>query len=321
MNIFQSLSEGYGRLTETNLSAFLRFLLSPNEAHGFRDMVLRQFLKAVASSSGDAERFDDALQKEALEARIALEVLYAGAQDQRIDLEIEIFDQTGEHQRKLHHIVVENKIKAASAQVDQLVRQFECVCQAMSEEESAPITMVFLTPPGDDKRLQDQFSNLSIDQLTPHRKTWLRWHGTDESHDTIVSLLRKVLLMEACAQIEPIADYMRHTLKAFIMFLERNVEMSQQKRIGSKEPGSVVSQETVTLDGRTYTITRMSDGVIQVFDDADEEVRAYPILRQVNIKYGFNLSLTGSTGKSINTQLFGRRLLERLAQRNNDSTE
>lgn len=315
MNIFQSLSQGYGRLTETNLSAFLRFLLSPHEAHGFSDLVLRQFLKAVASASGEASRFDDALRSGVLEARIALEVIYPGEQGQRIDLEIEVFNRTGEQQRKLHHIVVENKIKASSAQVDQLVRQFECISQAMSEEEPAPITMVFLTPPGDDRRLQQQFASLSIDQSSPHRKAWLRWHDSHETQDTIVSLLRRVLAMEALAQIEPITDYMRHTLKAFAMFLERNVEMSRQKRMERAEPGSIVGQANVTLDERVYTITRTADGVVQVFDDADEEVRAYPVLRQVNATYGLGLALTGSTGRKINTQLFGRRVIERLAHR------
>lgn len=315
MNIFQSLSQGYGRLTETNLSAFLRFLLNPHEAHGFSDLVLRHFLRAVACSCGQPNRFEDALLNTVLDAAIGLEVTYSGDHPQRIDLEIEIFDGVGEQQRKLHHIVVENKVKASSAQSDQLARQFECVSQAMSEEEPSPITMVFLTPPGDDDRLKRQFDGLSIDARSPHRKAWVRWHGVDHSQETIVSLLRRVLVMEAQAEIEPIADYMRHTLKAFAMFLERNVELSQQKRMVRAEPGSIVAREVVTIGEHLYTITRTADGVVQVLDEAQEEVRAYPILRQVNDAYGLELTLTGSTGRQINTQLFGRRVLERLGAR------
>jgi hypothetical protein len=44
MNIFKVLSRGHGNISETNISAYLGYLLDPSEDHGFQDFFLKKFL-------------------------------------------------------------------------------------------------------------------------------------------------------------------------------------------------------------------------------------------------------------------------------------
>jgi len=44
MNIFKILASGHGNVSETNVSAFLGYLLNPNEDHGLKDEFFKEFL-------------------------------------------------------------------------------------------------------------------------------------------------------------------------------------------------------------------------------------------------------------------------------------
>lgn len=81
-----------------------------------------------------------------------------------------------------------------------------------------------------------------------HRKAWLRWAGADGEARHIVGLLRELLRREADATIAPIADYLRHTIKAFIRHIEdgpagstgrvKRANTSRNARILTSERGS-----------------------------------------------------------------------------------
>ena len=47
MNIFKTLATGDGSINEPNISAFLGYLLNPNEDHGLRDELLKRLLKPL----------------------------------------------------------------------------------------------------------------------------------------------------------------------------------------------------------------------------------------------------------------------------------
>lgn len=47
MNVFKVLSSGHGNVSETNISAFLGYLLNPKADHGLNAEFLKSFLEPV----------------------------------------------------------------------------------------------------------------------------------------------------------------------------------------------------------------------------------------------------------------------------------
>ncbi|HEX7911969.1 MAG TPA: PD-(D/E)XK nuclease family protein [Paraburkholderia sp.] len=321
MNIFYALSEGRGRLTETNLSAFAAFLLAPNKPHGFSGAFLRAFLTEVAKCCADPERFSAALSHPLLSVEVGLEKKYDKPVSRIVDIEIQLITGDGDSQQTVHHIIIENKVKAGAAQTQQLAEQFACISEA-NRDLPTPVTVVFLTPPGDAAALRAEFDALKLDVRHPHRKAWLRWTGGPESQRSVSELIRDLLRREAIAEIEPITDYTRHTLKAFVQFLQREIvaESVAKRRFASQDSMDVIEQRLVELDGKDYVIARYrgagTSGPVKVFDaEADQEVDAHPMLRVANSQYALGIQLHGSGGRMINTQLLGKYVLTELTKR------
>ncbi|KDR28536.1 MULTISPECIES: hypothetical protein [Caballeronia] len=137
-----------------------------------------------------------------------------------------------------------------------------------------------------------------------------------------MELIRDLLRREALAEIEPISDYTRHTLKAFVQFLQREIvaESVAKRRFASQDSMDVIEQRLVELNGKEYLIARYrgagTSGPVKVFDaEADQEVDAHPMLRLANDRYDLGIQLLGSGGRMINTQLLGKYVLAELAKR------
>ncbi len=58
MNIFKILANGYGSINENNVSAFLGYLLDPNENHGLGYEFLKLFLKEFEIEDFNPEHYD-----------------------------------------------------------------------------------------------------------------------------------------------------------------------------------------------------------------------------------------------------------------------
>ncbi|WP_454875211.1 PD-(D/E)XK nuclease family protein [Paraburkholderia xenovorans] len=321
MNIFYALSEGRGRLTETNLSAFAAFLLAPHQPHGLSNAFLRAFLTEVAACCGEPERFSAALSHPLLSVEVGLEKGYGKPVSRIVDIEIKLVTGDGDAQQTVHHIVIENKVKAGAAQPQQLAEQFACISE-VNRDSPTVITVVFLTPPGEAAALQAEFAALDIESRHPHRKAWLRWTGGPEGQRPVSELIRDLLRREAIADIEPITDYTRHTLKAFVQFLQQRIvdESVAKRRFASPDLTDVIEQRLVELDGKDYVITRYrgagATAPVKVFDaEADQEVDALPMLRVANAQYALGIKLYGSGGQPINTQLLGKFVLSELTRR------
>ncbi|WP_321917434.1 MULTISPECIES: hypothetical protein [Paraburkholderia] len=237
-----------------------------------------------------------------------------------MDIDVQIMTGEGEGQRKAHHLIVENKVKASSAQRTQLADEFACVSAAIREADPAPITVVFLTPPGESGALRDEFGTLELDGQDAHRKAWMRWRAPAAEHQqTIVDLIRELLRREAIAEIEPITDYIRHTLKAFVLFLQREIvsESAEKRRLPSLDATDATDQRIVELDSERYLIVRYGDETVKVFDvEEDQEVDAHPKLRRTNEAYGLDVPLTYASQRIKNTRVLGKQILKALWERN-----
>ena len=230
MNIFTVLSQGNGRLNEENLSAMLAFLLSPTQAHGFGDTFLRHFLNLLASKCEQNDRFDNVLNSgKTLTAEILLESPYSLDDRKRIvDIEIRLLarsiGKSESENTELHRIAIENKIRSQSSESDQLKEEFAAISQDI-EDDSVQLTMVFLTPPGDFQSLNSEFENLTEPMLGRHKKAWIRWIDQNDTGN-IYNQLKQVLRSESDSDISPINEYVRHTLKAFVVHIKESISPS-----------------------------------------------------------------------------------------------
>lgn len=328
MNIFKVLSQGKGRLNEENLSAMLGFLLSPAQTHGLGDIFLRQFLNMIAQKCGDKNRFDNVLNNgNPVQADVLLESAYSLNNKRRIvDIEIKIYATNTSVANEteipeIHRIAVENKIKAQSSDSEQLKEEFSAILQDIEGDETVQVTMIFLTPPGDYKNLNEEYENLNESILKTHRKAWLRWiEENGENH--IAALLKKLLKNESEAEIPPISEYVRHTLKAFIIHLSENITTSWINRRSAGGQGDIVESVVVEISNCKYRIERYESTTVRIFNlDTQEYEVTKPLLRKINKEKKLGIDLELSSGRKKNTRNLGRQVMKELLDQSKDLKE
>ena len=130
-------------------------------------------------------------------------------------------------------------------------------------------------------------------------------------------MLRHLLCQENQAAIAPIADYLRHTLKAFIRHIEESSAGTPLGRIPKPriDPESVDLADVilVQLGDVIYQIERYASGSFRVLNTVTQEYaeEAKPILRRVNEEktLGINIFRAGGTK---NTRTLGREVMRAL---------
>ena len=324
MNIFKVLSQGNGRLSETNLSAMLGFLLSPTETHGLGDVFLRYFLKLVAQKSGDEKRFDDVLNTgKSLRADINLEEPYSLNDKVRIvDVEIMIYANAiakGETAfAELHRVIIENKIKKQSSDSEQLKEEFLAIMQEVEGDETLKVTMVFLTPPGDYINSIATYDNLNESILGNNKKAWLKW-TEQNGEENMLGLLKQLLKSESASEISPINEYVRHTLKAFAVHIKENIATSNINRRFTGEPDNIIQSVLVQISDGIFRIEQSENNTIRIFNiDTQEYNVAKPLLRKINTEKQLGIELKLSTGRNKNTRNLGKQVIKELQLRGKD---
>jgi len=320
MNIFKVLSQGKGRLNEENLSAILGFLLSPTENHGLGDIFLRHFIENLACEilSG-TNWFSNVLDtKRIIDAEVFFEVPYevtSGAKKKRIiDIEIRIYSpySLGNSEKKeIHRIGIENKTRIQSNNdPDQLKEEFEGIKMDLGDDDVS-ITMVFLTPDGKPKALVETYEKLTDEILGTSKKVWVRWY--EQRRGEIIQIIKIILEKEENCEIEPISEYVRHTLKALVRHILENFKLS-----GPDIPfdvGEVVENKKIELSLGKYELKRYTSGSIKVFNlETGDEEPARTILRKIDQEMGLNM-LTHSSGLEKNTRTLGKDIIGFLNQK------
>jgi len=303
MNIFEVLNQGNSRLHEPSISAMLGYLLDTRRDHGLGDTFFREFLSLLNKESND-ERFSKYLERSFIDTDILLEEPYElNGSDKYIDIQASILkkDSQGNGQEDFR-LIIENKIKDRSTSKGQLNSYYRAIIQDDSTIDN--LAIIFLTPSSNRKSLKSEFHNLDL-KNSNHVKCWIRWN---EKENSIIKILKKILRKESEGEINPINEYTRHTIKAFILFLNATVTSTSDRtyRFG-EDIGEIVESIEVNLNGgKRYRIVRRDSQQIQVFED-EEKVTAKPILRSVIKSKNLDVPLSG-----INTRTMGRKVIEEL---------
>lgn len=275
MNIFQVLSQGKSRLHEPSMSAMLGYLLDSNKDHGLSDAFVRVFLQKT-----DATFFEKVLSQSAINSSVILESSYElDGSRKDIDIEISLLD---ENREIAYTIIIENKIKVGAANPKQLSDYYDAILQDDSKIKN--LLIVFLTPESNTTQLNAEFNNLKVNESLNHHKKWMYWDSTN--NESILAMVRDVLSMEAHGAINPINEYMRHTLKAFARHSSTAVQSKGLKtmRMGG-DIGDIIEEANIKLkDGTTYRVVLRDSTQIQVFnlETGDKEVARYILAKFID---------------------------------------
>ncbi len=270
MNIFNVLSQGKSNLHEPSVSAMLGYLLSPNGDHGIGDTFLRSFIQLIEEKSEHSENFtkNGFSNSQFINANIELEVQYKHL-DKRNDIDIQISFFDTKNEKEIHKIIIENKIRETSGNTNQLVDYYNAVIADEDYKLEKPaLTVIFLTPKSNNKTLTAEFENLKKNIKTEHNCVWLYW-SDDEEQNSVIDLIKNILQKELTAEINPINEYMRHTLKGFVNFMTSrtsNNSLERKMRTG-EDIGTIVDDVTIQLkNGKEYRIIRRDSSQIQVYN-------------------------------------------------------
>jgi hypothetical protein len=310
MNIFSVLSQGNSSLREVGMSAMLGYLLSPAEDHGLGDTLLRAFLEYLESNLGDSMDLNFIPADSRLKTHIELEKRL-NKNGSAIDIFMVIFDGDKEVLR----IGIENKIKRGAVSKGQLQRYYELLKAEKDEDnEPCPLYIIYLTP----SRLDcfgKEFGSLEV--RAEDKKAWLQWSQAEKDDTCIMSILRSLLQSELLAEIPPINEYMRHTLKAFIQHLATYSVSTKSKKNQTEDTSDIIETRVIEFkSGERYEINRRSSSQVQVFklssDDSDDD-KEQVSAKGVMLEYINEKGLDVGYKSGANTRSIGRHLLRALA--------
>jgi len=211
VNIFKILSSGDGSIQEPNVSAFLGYLLDPNKEHGLKDYLLRKIIEPLISEDKPLGllrngKIVNLTNDSNFKVEVELEKkvpISSGTQD--IDIVISIFEKT----ELIFILCIENKIRASSVTKNQLNKQLEGIQKEFSDK---PIGFIYLTPASCPKCLEEynEFTTTHNDIPATH----LLW--SSDIYELMVDMLEE----ESKGKIEPIFEYSKYTIKAFMNFIQ-----------------------------------------------------------------------------------------------------
>jgi len=295
MNIFQVLSQGKSRLHEPSMSAMLGYLLDSNKDHGLGDTFVRVFLEHL-----ETETLNELLLADFINSQVSLEEPYQldGARKD-IDVQVTILD---EKNNEVLRVIIENKIKVGAANPKQLKDYYSAV---VSEEPDLRLFFIFLTPDRKSSSLEAEYNNLKLENPEKHYKKWIFWESSPNKG--ILDLVRSVLAKEMSGEINPINEYMRHTLKAFIRHVMEVTQPQSRKTMRTgQDIGEIIDEATIkTKNGKCYRVVRRDSTQIQVFNQltGDKEI-ARRILSKFIDENGLGIPHTKLNTRGIGKQFF-----------------
>jgi len=256
MNIFKILSNGNGKIYETTVSAYLAFLLDPRGLHGLGSNLLEALLEPIIiadDAKGDFKNFirdenkivnlstySDYSVSVELEKKVELkeDVDQEDAKNRFIDIVVKIKNSANDS----IVVCIENKIRKDSIQNGQVQEQIVGILNDYENNDKVKIIYIYLVP--DYKKTRETLDEAvkyleKIKEINEVKKKvttkLVFWSSTKNENILMNELLSNILVKEAQNEIEPINAYSKHTIKAFIQFINTDFksyieEKSERKK-------------------------------------------------------------------------------------------
>lgn len=320
MNIFKALSEGNGKISETNITSFMNYLLdSTNELNNSFFILFAKLIDEQISKNkiGDYLKLNQKSIRSkiihfsnnfSVSAEPEYSIKNASGKKQIPDILLKVTSKKTEED--ILYLIIENKINKGAIKKGQIEQQFNFFSESDDYQEGLPIFSVLISPD------ELAFENLYIKaKAKNHLTAWLKWVNYKESKNSIESVLRKVIKYEQNAEIQPIDPNTQFIIKSFIDYIATEFSLKQNgKKNFSFKGFDEVEVAYAELNQNKFLIKRYSNNMVRLFDIEDNllEIEVKPILREINTHYNLEIELQHSTGKSKNTQIFGREVIRGL---------
>jgi len=289
MNIFKILSRGHGTIDETNISAFLYFILNPNETHGLHSEFLKEFIKPIVLNN--KERYKYLLCEKTTElkdlsknSQFSVEILIEKEVDvssfsttnetRNIDVVIEIYNKNKE--TPVYIFAIENKINdGASSDKEQLIDTQEGIKKHYKTE--AVFALIYLTK--DYSRIsQDFYSNYINNKDYCNNSLHYTWENTDtKKEQSVFTMFQNIISKEYMGEMEPLHEYSKYTLKSFMNFIKSDFKSQKEEKIER----NTISEEDYFNQNEVPRYIKDIHNLIQETDefDLDKEKTKFTNLR------------------------------------------
>ena len=256
MNIFKILANGHGSINENNVSAFLEYLLKPNEDHGLGYEFLERFLSSVLDDKDFIFRKYD--------YEVNLEQAFKGNDKKEVaDIVIICYsrDHSGGSQTKFKSLfegkvkiekvfLVENKIRKDSFKAGQVKNQFESFKNEGLDVKMEDVHSILLSP--HEKKIIDTFKTHK-----PQNGTHLFWQGGQEE-ENVTDMIKGIIQQLNSGGIDPINDYSLITLKFFLQFAANGFKSEKLEKKERTNDGTYTQRE-IELNSASNIESKLND--------------------------------------------------------------
>ena len=289
MNIFKSLSQGNGKISETNITSFLSYLL--NSSNELNNSFLLLFLELIDRNLRGAKTHQllylnqqtlrDRLMDFGRNYTVMAQPEYPICdRKQIIDIFMKISSRAG---FDVAYFLIENKIKKEANNPTQALKQYEYFRKSEDYNANVPIFSIVLTTDN------ERFSGMHVNAVAGNANAvWLKWTNHKETDNSVEAVLRKVIKLEHEAEIQPINPNTQFIIKSFVDYLMTEFAYRESgSRNFSYNGFEVMATATAELDGTRYVIKRFENNMIRLFDTDDNllDVDVKPVLRRINEVY------------------------------------
>jgi len=254
MNIFEIFCDGKGRITETNMSSILNFLLDPKRAHGFGHSSLSRFLRPIKDDLIRTLNNSNITTQASTE--IDLDRWIKRFTKIELSLEEDVYenqDETKPRKRVLDSVIrfyegndlswvlaIENKISMGSISDDkQLIEEYSFLRQSIKKNIS--IIFIFLTPNLISNSSQLPFDSLKLEGVD--KKFNYIWKDSGDNPRSIIRIAQALLDDERSGRINPASSHADLFLRSMIKFISNDfqVETSIDEYVSSDNAMSIIT--------------------------------------------------------------------------------
>jgi hypothetical protein len=319
MNIFKSLSQGNGKISETNITSFLSYLL--NSTNELNNSFLLLFFELIDRNLPTAKMLHllhlnqptlrDRILEFSKKYAVMAEPEYPVCnRKQIIDIFLKVISKGEED---VAYVLVENKIKKEANKPTQALKQYEHFKKSEDFNKDVPVFSIVLTT--DSERFSDMHANAVSGN---ENAAWLKWTNHKETDNSVEAVLRKLIRHEHEAEIQPINPNTQFIIKSFVDYLMTDFAYRENgSRNFSFNGFDVMATATADLDGMRYVIKRFENNMIRLFDADDNllDGDVKPVLRRINEVHRLQVPLEFPGGRNKNTQYLGRDIINELNKR------
>ena len=237
MNILKVLSSYSGRITETNISAILAYLLDPSADHGIGYELVNQFIRVLCRHEDKQgilhtylENYSDYDIVVRPEFRVDVAETGSNKTKRVIDIVLKFYksdeNTKNENTKKLEFLVgIENKISDASlSDLNQVYDEIYGLHKNYNETKNKSIQIFFiLICPERNEKIDKSFQNTQN-----FTKNYILWKEK-EGEDSIINMITTILKDESIGKIDPLSTEINYILRSFISFVNNNFQSKNYK--------------------------------------------------------------------------------------------